>query len=405
MSPEEARFLEHVCAGPDDDSPRLIYADWLDERDDPRGEFIRVQIALSRLPAHDLRRPGLLDREAVLLARHHAEWSEPLRGLAGSAEFRRGFIESVIVDAATFLRRTNDLFQQAPIGHVQFLDVSSCLHELMACPELSRLSAITISAQHIGERLARALIESPHVTGLRSLNLNRNRIGDRGAERLSWSRRWSTLNELDLSDNGIGDAGARALAASSNLAQVASLELRHNEVSLAGLAYLCASRSLTHLKNLGLRLNYAGVWMALPTVRAGAVHLSSLDLSENGLSPVGIEALTNFPGLGDLARLTLEKNEIGNDGVARLADWSGAVSLRSLLLSGNWIGDDGARSLARSPYLYQLADLDLSDNPVHDPGALEFLNTHTLPRLRRLGLPRLGLTPQTRRALVARYPG
>lgn len=405
MSPEESRLLEHICADPADDQPRLIYADWLDERDDPRGEFIRVQIALARLPDDDARRPGLLDREAVLLAQHHARWSDSLRGLAGSAEFRRGFVESVIVEADIFLRRAADLYRLAPVGHAQFLDIGSRLDELMASPFLARLSEITISAQHIGERLARALVESAHLTGLRSLSLNRNRIGDRGVELLAWSRRWPNLTQLDLSDNGIGDAGARALAASTNLAHLTSLELRHNEVTLAGLAFLCTSTSLNHLKNLGLRLNYAGIWTALPNPRAGKVPLSSLDLSENSLSPAGLEALTNVPGLGSLGRLTLEKNEIGNGGAQRLAAWSGAASLKSLMLSSNRIGDDGARSLARSLCLHQLGELDLSDNPIHDPGALAFLHTQNLPRLRRLGVPRLGLTPQTRGALAARFPG
>ena len=42
MNPDDA-FLQAIRDAPDDDAPRLIYADWLDERGDPRGEFIRVQ--------------------------------------------------------------------------------------------------------------------------------------------------------------------------------------------------------------------------------------------------------------------------------------------------------------------------------------------------------------------------
>ena len=38
-------FVAAICAEPDDDLPRLIYADWLDDRGDPRGEFIRLQLA------------------------------------------------------------------------------------------------------------------------------------------------------------------------------------------------------------------------------------------------------------------------------------------------------------------------------------------------------------------------
>ena len=35
-------FVAAICADPDDDLPRLVYADWLDERGDPRGELVRL---------------------------------------------------------------------------------------------------------------------------------------------------------------------------------------------------------------------------------------------------------------------------------------------------------------------------------------------------------------------------
>jgi uncharacterized protein (TIGR02996 family) len=405
MKPEEARFLERICAEPAEDGPRLIFADWLDEHDDPRGEFIRVQIALAGLPADDSRRTALLDREATLLARHHAAWSEPLRGVAGWTEFRRGFVETAIVEAGTFLRRAGDLFRLAPVQHVRILDVGSSLVQLTSSPFLARLSSLTICAQHIGNRLTQALADSPHLGGLHSLNIGRNRIGDRGVERLAWSHRWQDLIELDISDNAIGDIGARAIAESTNFAKLQTLELRHNELSRAGLGYLCASKTLASVRNLGLRLNYIGAPRDCSPPPTGVVRLSSLDLSENGLTPDGIEFLTALPGVGNLAQLVLEKNEIGNAGATTLSNWSGAMSLRSLMLAGNRIGDDGARDLARSPYLHRLVELDLSDNPVHDSGASELMKGPALQRLRRLGLPHLGLTPQVRRALTTRYPG
>jgi uncharacterized protein (TIGR02996 family) len=48
---------------PDNDAPRLVYADWLDEQGDPRGEFIRVQCELARMAQDDARRAGVLSRE------------------------------------------------------------------------------------------------------------------------------------------------------------------------------------------------------------------------------------------------------------------------------------------------------------------------------------------------------
>jgi uncharacterized protein (TIGR02996 family) len=48
--PEGAQaLLDDIIAAPDDDAPRLVYADWLLAREDPRGELITVQCELARL--------------------------------------------------------------------------------------------------------------------------------------------------------------------------------------------------------------------------------------------------------------------------------------------------------------------------------------------------------------------
>jgi uncharacterized protein (TIGR02996 family) len=46
MSDEDA-FLEAIFAGPDDETTRLVYADWLEERGDPRAEFMRLDCQVS----------------------------------------------------------------------------------------------------------------------------------------------------------------------------------------------------------------------------------------------------------------------------------------------------------------------------------------------------------------------
>jgi uncharacterized protein (TIGR02996 family) len=43
---DEDGFLDTIRNNPEDDAPRLIYADWLEERDDPRAHFIRLHLAL-----------------------------------------------------------------------------------------------------------------------------------------------------------------------------------------------------------------------------------------------------------------------------------------------------------------------------------------------------------------------
>lgn len=52
--PDYLQGLAAVRAEPDEDGPRLMLADWLDDHGDPaRGEFVRVQCGLSRLEAEE----------------------------------------------------------------------------------------------------------------------------------------------------------------------------------------------------------------------------------------------------------------------------------------------------------------------------------------------------------------
>jgi uncharacterized protein (TIGR02996 family) len=42
---EEAALLRAIIANPDEDTPRLVYSDWLDENDrHDRAAFIRMQV-------------------------------------------------------------------------------------------------------------------------------------------------------------------------------------------------------------------------------------------------------------------------------------------------------------------------------------------------------------------------
>ena len=76
-------FLQAVVAEPDDDTPRLVFADWLEDHgDEPRAAFIRAQVELVKLPPGDPRRWELQDRERALLAAHGDAWAAPLKPAA-----------------------------------------------------------------------------------------------------------------------------------------------------------------------------------------------------------------------------------------------------------------------------------------------------------------------------------
>jgi uncharacterized protein (TIGR02996 family) len=155
MSDEDA-LLAAIIAAPDDDLPRLVYADWLDERGQPdRAEFIRMQIERERLEPAGPRYAVLARKEAALIGRHKEGWTTLLRTvLPGStAKFRRGFVEEVSTPAAVLLANAEAVWPLAPIRRVVATRGAPVVPELnaLARPPKVRLTAELIGGGHGGE--------------------------------------------------------------------------------------------------------------------------------------------------------------------------------------------------------------------------------------------------------------
>jgi uncharacterized protein (TIGR02996 family) len=73
MRSDEA-FLQGLLENPQDDALRLVYADWLEDRADIRGEFLRVAVALRTAAAEDPRLPALRRSVQELRPRVPAGW-------------------------------------------------------------------------------------------------------------------------------------------------------------------------------------------------------------------------------------------------------------------------------------------------------------------------------------------
>jgi uncharacterized protein (TIGR02996 family) len=141
------KLLEAVLADPDDDGPRLALADWLMERDDPRGEFIAVQCRIAAVEAEvedgadcdnptcpacsELRPLRRRERELLELPLEPQSaafaWSMPLhrtgillgRPWHQRVTFRRGFVERLTLTAADCLLRLDDVRKRQPVRHVK----------------------------------------------------------------------------------------------------------------------------------------------------------------------------------------------------------------------------------------------------------------------------------------------
>src|SRR5262245_35805683 len=95
---ERERFIRAIEAEPEDDAPRLVFADWLDDHDDPdRARFIRLQCEQHRLYGWTLFRSKSshrceLEQELkTLLKLHGKTWTDGLPAWAQEAGFQRGF--------------------------------------------------------------------------------------------------------------------------------------------------------------------------------------------------------------------------------------------------------------------------------------------------------------------------
>jgi uncharacterized protein (TIGR02996 family) len=248
----EYAFLQAILDDPDDEGLRLIFADWLEEQGQPRGEFIRTQCTLAGLPPGDPRRLLLEARERQLLAKHRDDWLGPLRSLAYLWGFRRGFAEEVALPAATFLNHADAFFRSTPVRLARLLNSASCLGELADSPYLARLTALHLTDNQIGNAGLMTLLDAADLGRLATLRLGNNGLGDAGVEALAECPRLAGLTTLNLRQNSIGNAGAHALAMSPHLGGLTALYLGDNQIGPAGAQALAESPYLRRLETLEL---------------------------------------------------------------------------------------------------------------------------------------------------------
>ncbi|MBL8936245.1 MAG: TIGR02996 domain-containing protein [Archangium sp.] len=101
----EADLLAAIARTPAAEEPRLVYADLLAERGDPRGELMHLQLKLAKQEDAAVRR-----RERALIEQHH----ERLLGTPFSPDitwsFDRGFPTGRFAHAGVFVTVRNGLF-------------------------------------------------------------------------------------------------------------------------------------------------------------------------------------------------------------------------------------------------------------------------------------------------------
>jgi uncharacterized protein (TIGR02996 family) len=243
MNDREA-LLSAIYDQPDEDTPRLMYADWLDEHGHPeRAEFIRLQCERARIGE-------LLPGERELeLQKQHPEWQLPMKQKIVESPigemitplfFRRGFADAVITSAYNFHRHARALFQaHSTLTKGTINGTRTQLLRALSYSTPFRLQEISVSPPEFTTPDEDVLQDDDMTLVGRSRSLQRARaltimgsmmhgVSDDGAEQLASAADLPQLEELSfVMGDHIGERGVMALADAAGLPALKKLHV-HN---------------------------------------------------------------------------------------------------------------------------------------------------------------------------------
>lgn len=396
---EAESFLAAILDKPDDDGPRLVYADWLEERGETaRAEFIRVQIELARdaIPMEE-QFGALRRRESELLRDHRVMWLEPLllrieaeRPQAPSpmdpVAFTQNIVEMMIyprgpgaeelgvrppfsgtaaADAimAQFARIQHE-FQglRAPVQfgfHRGFVEIAvmsprDFLAHAATLFALVPLRELQVVMPDVGAGDP-AIFESPWLRRLHTLRIRGMLVGDSLTAFLE-SRHLSELRRLDLSSLRLFPDGMLELPRLGNVPNVEDLNLSTMALLNEGTAALVRNRNWSRLKSLNLsRTGLGDPGLAILAQSPNLRLIESLNVSHNGITPDGLAALIHSPNLPNLLNLDVSANQLSESTFQSVRRWAGA-------LFGNVKVPRWVDELIRSPLANQIRTLNVSKN-------------------------------------------
>ena len=218
LTTEHHQFFDHIIASPDDDAPRLAFADWLDAQGNVvHSDFIRVQCEMDTLSIGSPRWKELRRRERTILRDHPADWFGKLYGRLKNCYFRRGLLHSVRLHAEVFVQHPGKVFGFGPINMVKLDGGAAFIQQISDLFYLRYVTMLDLSSNKLLPNHISILAQSRSVTNLNWLNLRDNQLGTDGAVALANSPSFIRLESLRLENTEINDDGLLALAESSHL--------------------------------------------------------------------------------------------------------------------------------------------------------------------------------------------
>jgi uncharacterized protein (TIGR02996 family) len=392
MSLDRDALLAAICARPDEDTPRLAFADWCDEHGHPeRAEFIRLQFQTEQHAENTPERIDIDERAAALLGQNRAAWIARVPNWALDPEwppevrdFRRGFLHQIAAKAEDLLAHSDDLFTAAPVRKAEVRVIRDGGLALASSPALARLSEVELSFAETPIDVP-AFLNSPYLSALAGLGLklvgpphpgaqfwtSRPMLDDAGAIALAGCAGLSGLTALDVSVGNVGPRGVAALARSPHLARLEKLDIAGNPIGDDGLIELANSGLVPRLTELDLSGTHTGDRGLRALLTAGPSRLRSVSVGSYQDCPItdaGMRAFAGCAALAGLRELDLSCWPLTRSRIRPVARSPHFARVQNLDLSSCEIDDEIAEELARSPHLRNLRFLDLQNNHIGTAG-------------------------------------
>jgi uncharacterized protein (TIGR02996 family) len=360
---DRAALYAAVCANPDDDTPRLVFADWLQEHgEEKRAAFIRAEVENHNrqnadTPAATVWRffkdcnfddLGNIDWSQVaaelgeLQAAERAakksryslkKKSEGLPRVKG-VEFReveRGFYSAVWVkNTESFVKNLDAIFRAAPITHIDF------------------------RSEDLTEEHAREFVDSGHLAQVRSLGFIEGcapealRVigGHRDAGGVSLLEVWA---DADASNQLTALAAGKHWTGLTRLEVMDFDDVDDPQEAASGFAEMIRRPQFRKLRRIDAWGNDLDSQVARAIAKAGLTELRHLDLAFNSIGEDGAKAIATSKSLSNLRYLDIASCDLGIDSAAALITSRKLPNLAVLKLDNN--SRDGASLSAAASVL------------------------------------------------------
>ncbi len=422
-----------ILAHPDEDTPRLVYADHIEEMgDSARAEFIRVQCRLATLNEWDDGYTATEVRCRRLLA-EHPEWHRELgsglpRGQACEPMFWRGFAEHREFSRDEFRADFESRFRTIPLRSTALRirkPNETLIDDLAQCPGLARLRRLTLRME--GDEVG-ALAGVPHLAGLERLRIQVDEVRISRLKALAESPHLRNLRAFELRYFRHDGAFPEAKARWDWFPNLRELALEPHSSYEDYCARLFATGAWPHLERLSVQAEYDSsgkkVFEAIgdglldnltdlalahvqvrPTTLAPVrdldrprLHNLRLNGLRSGPTPATREQadeLFQAPWLHDLRRLELPDAEVADIWLTSASDAPFARSLRALNLAGARFTPSGYRvALSSNCWWPSLQHLNLAAPQCPDDVLIGLIENPGMHSLVSLTAGRGGPAPQ-----------